>query len=250
MMYVASVVSASEKFEELATRVSGGAANRSQPQSAPAWTRLHSLVDVFSGSETSLSLTHRRLTGGRPPRGLHSPPPHGPAPVRPDVPGPERTKFAASINNNSFVRPWSRSSTRTTRPRYAGVFMTNFPTTTTHPFNSTGTPPNNTARASRAPRATPCTCTYGFNFFVVGQGFGNYDAVNSPAKYNPVERNTVSVPTAGWVAVRFLADNPGVWLIHCHFDVQYFSWGHVHGVAGQRRPAAESEDVATTVRSS
>jgi laccase len=53
---------------------------------------------------------------------------------------------------------------------------------------------------------------HGFNFFVLAQGFGNYDPVKDPAKYNlvdPVERNTVSVPTAGWVAVRFLADNPG-----------------------------------------
>jgi laccase len=26
---------------------------------------------------------------------------------------------------------------------------------------------------------------------------------------DPVERNTVGVPAGGWVAIRFLADNPG-----------------------------------------
>ncbi|CAN1275367.1 LAC17 [Linum perenne] len=68
---------------------------------------------------------------------------------------------------------------------------------------------------------------HGFNFFVVGQGFGNYNASKDPAKFNlvdPVERNTVGVPAGGWVAIRFLADNPGVWFMHCHLDV-HTSWG-------------------------
>ncbi|KAK7291775.1 hypothetical protein RIF29_07187 [Crotalaria pallida] len=37
---------------------------------------------------------------------------------------------------------------------------------------------------------------HGFNFFVVGQGFGNFDANKDPANFNlvdPVERNTVTV---------------------------------------------------------
>lgn len=53
---------------------------------------------------------------------------------------------------------------------------------------------------------------HGFNFFVVGQGFGNFDPNKDPAKFNlvdPAERNTVGVPSGGWVAIRFLADNPG-----------------------------------------
>uniref|UniRef100_A0A0A9CQ57 Plastocyanin-like domain-containing protein n=1 Tax=Arundo donax TaxID=35708 RepID=A0A0A9CQ57_ARUDO len=68
---------------------------------------------------------------------------------------------------------------------------------------------------------------HGFNFFVVGQGFGNFDPAKDPAKYNlvdPVERNTVGVPAAGWVAIRFRADNPGVWFMHCHLEV-HVSWG-------------------------
>ncbi|KAF2283366.1 hypothetical protein GH714_003566 [Hevea brasiliensis] len=68
---------------------------------------------------------------------------------------------------------------------------------------------------------------HGFNFFVVGQGFGNFDPNKDPAKFNlvdPVERNTAGVPSGGWVAIRFLADNPGVWFMHCHLEV-HTSWG-------------------------
>ncbi|KAI4298288.1 hypothetical protein L6164_031865 [Bauhinia variegata] len=48
-----------------------------------------------------------------------------------------------------------------------------------------------------------------------------------PANFNlvdPAERNTVGVPFGGWVAIRFLADNPGVWVMHCHLQV-HTSWG-------------------------
>ena len=56
---------------------------------------------------------------------------------------------------------------------------------------------------------------HGFNFFVVGQGFGNYDPNKDPAKFNlvdPVERNTAGVPAGGWIAFRFFADNPGTFI--------------------------------------
>ena len=31
-------------------------------------------------------------------------------------------------------------------------------------------------------------------------------------------RDTVSVPALGWVRIRFQANNPGVWMLHCHID--------------------------------
>ncbi|XP_060201892.1 laccase-17-like [Lycium barbarum] len=68
---------------------------------------------------------------------------------------------------------------------------------------------------------------HGYNFFVVGQGFGNYNSSKDPANFNLIdlaERNTVGVPSGGWVAIRFLADNPGVWFMHCHLEV-HTSWG-------------------------
>jgi laccase len=171
-----------------------------------------------------------------------------PCPSNQTCQGPNGTKFAASINNNSFVRPKTVLLEAHFHRRYAGVLMANFPTTPPHPFNYTGAPPNNTFVA-HGTRVVPLAFNasvelvmqgttiqgaeshplhmHGFNFFVVGQGFGNYDPVNDPAKYNlvdPVERNTVSVPTAGWVAVRFLADNPGNFKLPLHlacFDLSH-----------------------------
>jgi laccase len=53
---------------------------------------------------------------------------------------------------------------------------------------------------------------HGFSFYVVGRGFGIFDANKDPASYNLVDppyQNTVSVPKAGWAAIRFRASNPG-----------------------------------------
>ncbi|XP_045786466.1 laccase-4-like [Trifolium pratense] len=68
---------------------------------------------------------------------------------------------------------------------------------------------------------------HGFNFFVVGRGEGNFNAKRDSKKFNlvdPVERNTVGVPSGGWTAIRFRADNPGVWFMHCHLEV-HTTWG-------------------------
>nr|QCZ35198.1 laccase 31 [Salvia miltiorrhiza] len=68
---------------------------------------------------------------------------------------------------------------------------------------------------------------HGYNFFVVGTGVGNFDPARDPARFNlvdPPERNTVGVPTGGWTAIRFRADNPGVWFMHCHLEV-HTGWG-------------------------
>ncbi|XP_065224732.1 uncharacterized protein LOC135848699 [Planococcus citri] len=40
--------------------------------------------------------------------------------------------------------------------------------------------------------------------------------VNTSNKY-PLARDSVAIPSAGFVVVRFIADNPGFWLLHCHF---------------------------------
>lgn len=33
----------------------------------------------------------------------------------------------------------------------------------------------------------------------------------------PVEKDTIGVPADGWTYLRFLADNPGCWIAHCHY---------------------------------
>ncbi|KAH7667991.1 Laccase protein [Dioscorea alata] len=62
---------------------------------------------------------------------------------------------------------------------------------------------------------------HGFNFFVLAQGFGNYNEEAAQKMFNlvnPQVRNTIAVPPAGWAVIRFTANNPGVWLVHCHLD--------------------------------
>jgi len=64
---------------------------------------------------------------------------------------------------------------------------------------------------------------HGFNFFVLAQGFGNYDEAAAAPGFNlvnPQERNTVAVPTGGWAVIRFVANNPGKELIYLfvHFS--------------------------------
>lgn len=51
---------------------------------------------------------------------------------------------------------------------------------------------------------------------------------------NPMRRDTVSVPAQRHIVIRFVADNPGVWALHCHV-----SW-HMEGgmfVSLLERPA-------------
>ncbi|XP_015898773.2 laccase-17 isoform X2 [Ziziphus jujuba] len=162
--------------------------------------------------------------------------------------GPNGTMFAASVNNISFALP----NTALLQAHYFGqsneVYAPDFPSNPIFPFNYTGTPPNNTMVGNGTklvvlPFNTSVELVmqdtsilgaeshplhlHGFNFFVVGQGFGNFDPNKDPANFNlvdPIERNTVGVPSGGWVAIRFLADNPGVWFMHCHLEI-HTSWG-------------------------
>ena len=56
---------------------------------------------------------------------------------------------------------------------------------------------------------------HGHSFWVVA-------ASDNPgaAAYGPhyLIRDTVSVPAGGWVSLVIYADNPGVWMLHCHID--------------------------------
>ncbi|CAL0302693.1 unnamed protein product [Lupinus luteus] len=173
-----------------------------------------------------------------------------PCPKNTTCQGPNNTtKFAASVNNISFTLP----SVSIMQDYYSGrwsnsVFNTDFPSSPLSTFNYTGTPPNNTnvnngtklvvlkfnTSVELVLQSTSILGTeshplhlHGYDFFVVGQGFGNYDKNKDPAKFNvvdPVQRNTAGVPAGGWIVIRFRADNPGVWFMHCHLDI-HTSWG-------------------------
>ncbi|XP_057454848.1 laccase-6 [Lotus japonicus] len=66
---------------------------------------------------------------------------------------------------------------------------------------------------------------HGYSFYVIGYGTGNYNP--QTAQFNLVDppyMNTIGVPVGGWAAIRFVADNPGVWYMHCHIEIHQ-SWG-------------------------
>ncbi|XP_016488014.2 laccase-4-like [Nicotiana tabacum] len=171
-----------------------------------------------------------------------------PCPKNQTCQGPNNTKLAASVNNVSFVQPNVALLQSHFFNQSKGVYTTDFPINPPFKFNYTGNPPTNIfvttgTKVVVLPFNTSVELVmqdtsiisaeshplhlHGFNFFVVGQGFGNYNSSKDTANFNlvdPAERNTVGVPSGGWVAIRFLADNPGVWFMHCHLEV-HTSWG-------------------------
>ncbi|KAF2535368.1 hypothetical protein F2Q70_00006803 [Brassica cretica] len=158
------------------------------------------------------------------------------------------TNLAASMNNITFVMP-KIALLKAHYFNIPNVFRTDFPDRPPKPFNYTGVPltaglgTSTGTRLSRVKFNTTIELVlqdtnlltveshpfhlHGYNFFVVGTGVGNFDPKTDPAKFNlidPPERNTVGVPTGGWTAIRFRADNPGVWFMHCHLEV-HTMWG-------------------------
>ncbi|WOL13918.1 hypothetical protein Cni_G22698 [Canna indica] len=68
---------------------------------------------------------------------------------------------------------------------------------------------------------------HGHDFWVLAHGHGKFDPERDPKRYNlvdPIMKNTVALHPFGWTALRFRADNPGVWLFHCHIEA-HFSMG-------------------------
>ncbi|CAL1352781.1 unnamed protein product [Linum trigynum] len=158
------------------------------------------------------------------------------------------TKISASLNNITFVMP----KVGLLQAHYfntSGVFKTDFPDRPPKSFNYTGAPLTANLATSLGTRLSKVAFNttvelvlqdtnlltveshpfhlHGYNFFVVGTGVGNFDPAKDPAKFNlvdPPERNTVGVPTGGWTAIRFRADNPGVWFMHCHLEL-HTMWG-------------------------
>ncbi|KAL0309879.1 UNVERIFIED_CONTAM: Laccase-17 [Sesamum radiatum] len=140
--------------------------------------------------------------------------------------------LAAAVNNVSFVMPSTALLQAHFFNQSKGVYTTDFPANPPFKFNYTGNPPSNIMVSSGTklvvlPFNTSVELVmqdtsiigaeshplhlHGFNFFVLAQGFGNFNPNKDPAKFNlvdPAERNTPSGTIRGWVAIRFLADNP------------------------------------------
>ncbi|WOL19407.1 hypothetical protein Cni_G28205 [Canna indica] len=66
---------------------------------------------------------------------------------------------------------------------------------------------------------------HGHDFWVLGYGSGKFDPETDPKGFNlvdPIMKNTVVLYPFGWTAIRFRADNPGVWAFHCHIESHFF----------------------------
>lgn len=148
--------------------------------------------------------------------------------------GPNSTRFAASMNNVSFVFPNTTSLLQAYYHNIPGVYTTDFPSVPPVQFDYTG----NVSRGLWQPvlgtklyklkfgstvqivlQDTAIVTTedhpvhlHGYHFYIVGQGFGNFNAARDTAGFNlvdPPQRNTINVPVGGWAVIRFVADNPG-----------------------------------------
>jgi laccase len=163
--------------------------------------------------------------------------------------GPNKNNSIAYVNNIYFFLPSTALLESHYFKQMKGIYKINFPDNPPFPFNYTGTPPNNTAAMNETRvKVLPFNTTvqlvlqdtnifstdshplhlHGFNFFVVGQGVGNYNESTDAPNFNlidPVERNTIGVPKGGWAALRFHANNPGTTYInaissHITFNIQ------------------------------
>lgn len=163
-------------------------------------------------------------------------------------------RFAASMNNQSFVRPPMSILEWHYRNYSSMQFSYDFPEKPPNVFDYTGVEPlthnvnpNFGTKLFAVEYGTRLEIVlqdtgflnlenhpihiHGHNFFVVGTGFGNYNVDKDTSGYNlvdPPERNTVGVPMGGWAAVRINAYNPGVWFMHCHLE-EHTSWGLASG---------------------
>ncbi|KAI3989882.1 hypothetical protein MKX01_040852 [Papaver californicum] len=123
-----------------------------------------------------------------------------PCPQNHTCQGPNGSMFSASVNNVSFALPTTALLQAHFTGQSNGVYSPYFPSYPTQPFNYTGNPPNNTNLIMQGTSILGAEShplhLHGYNFFVVGQGFGNYDAVKRPC----------------------------VWFMHCHLEI-HTSWG-------------------------
>lgn len=151
--------------------------------------------------------------------------------------GPNGTRFSASMNNVSFVLPRANSLMQAYYQNMPGVFTTDFPPVPPIKFDYTGNVSRGLWQPMRGTKlyklkfgsqvqivlqdtsiVTPedhPMHLHGYEFAVVGMGFGNFNARRDTPKFNLVDppiRNTIGTPPGGWVAIRFVADNPGKYL--------------------------------------
>lgn len=163
--------------------------------------------------------------------------------------GPDETRFAASMNNITFENP-SINILEAYYKQTPGVFEYGFPNFPEVVYNFTEEfLPLVFHRSKIARKLTLLDYNstveivfqganmgtaidhpihlHGYSFYVLGHGLGAFDKNKDPLTYNLIDpplRNIVVVPINGWATVRFTANNPGVWFMHCHVE-RHITWG-------------------------
>ncbi|XP_052173772.1 laccase-7-like isoform X1 [Diospyros lotus] len=175
-----------------------------------------------------------------------------PCPKNATCEGPLDKRLSGSMNNQSFQFPTKLSLLEAFYYNISGVYTSDFPdypplpfdfTLQDNNFNETLVLVKDSTRLKKLKFNSTVQIVFqntalisyeshpmhmhGMDFYVLAQGFGNYDPVNDPKKFNlvnPQRRNTIAMPADGWVVIRFRANNPGTWLLHCHVEM-HLLWG-------------------------
>uniref|UniRef100_A0A5B7AGX6 Laccase n=1 Tax=Davidia involucrata TaxID=16924 RepID=A0A5B7AGX6_DAVIN len=164
--------------------------------------------------------------------------------------GPGGNRLASSLNNISWVNPYS-DILRAYYGNITGIYTPDFPDLPPKFYDFTGEDYTfNNSQPSQGTRVKVVNFNetveiifqgtsvlrgteshpmhlHGHNFYVVGSGWGNFNNNSDPELFNLVDPpllNTFGVPKYGWTVIRFWANNPGVWYLHCHMD-RHMSWG-------------------------
>ncbi|KAI8007122.1 Laccase-8 [Camellia lanceoleosa] len=158
--------------------------------------------------------------------------------------GPLGDRLAASLNNASFEFNTKLSMMEAFFNNVDGIYTTDFPDQPPLVFDYTNSNNNFNRMIIMTSKSTKVkklkfnsivemvlqnTASlgieshhmhlHGFNFHVLAQGFGNYDPINDPKKFNllnPRACSTITVPTGHY--------RKCVWLMHCHMDI-HVPWG-------------------------
>ncbi|KAF2189541.1 multicopper oxidase [Zopfia rhizophila CBS 207.26] len=58
---------------------------------------------------------------------------------------------------------------------------------------------------------------HGHDFYILGRGDGRWDGTTNGLTFNnPTRRDVATLPAGGYLLLAFPADNPGLWVMHCH----------------------------------
>jgi laccase len=165
------------------------------------------------------------------------------------------TKIGATINNATFDNPVNSSILESYYYGIKGVYKTDFPTLPPAivNFTSSETVAAYNLTGNRGTKVVTLKYNetvqlvlqdlngllledhpfhlHGHNFYVVGRGTGNFNGSHDPESFNLVDppmRNTIVLPKGGWVAIRFMANNPGEF--YHSYNVMICMWFHPRSI--------------------